>query len=192
MWKKILLFGLVGFGSGASAAAGAGGDENTSIISGAVAAGNAIAALFTEKPTKKRKSGSAVRVGVIFALALGLAAISSAQTVQNPRAVEFDTADHDAFTGYKVDIVALPSTTVIQTIAIDKASAQSCAVVTCESASAEGLPRYRAALNLQPIAFGSYYGVIRGVMPDGTETPNSDASGSFVRAPGRPSALTFK
>lgn len=114
---------------------------------------------------------------------------AKAQAVTNPSAVEFTSADHTdpAVTGYELDLKVCTSptacTSVIQTINISKANVTS---VTGTNPQV-----YRAAINVQPITFGSYVGVMRTVA--GTiKSADSTPSDPFNRVPGPPSKPVFK
>lgn len=112
-----------------------------------------------------------------------------AQTANNPTAVEFQSPDHSdpAVTGYELDLKACTSpttcTNVIQTITISKAN------VTLVTGTNPQV--YRATINVQPITFGSYVGVMRTVA--GTiKSSDSAPSDTFNRVPGAPSKPAFK
>jgi len=132
-----------------------------------------------------------VRFGFLLAL-LCLIAIPRTlygQTVTNPSAVEFNSPDHTStdVTGYELDLKVCTAPgvcgTVIQTITIPKSSVT---VVTGTSPVV-----YHASINVQPITFGSYVGVMRTVA--GTvKSADSVPSDPFNRAPGPPSKPTFK
>lgn len=112
----------------------------------------------------------------------------------NPSSVEFESPDHNVaeVNGYELDILVCsnpPTCTnqsFIQTIQIAKSN-----VTQIGTNPATNAPIYSASLNLQPIKFGSYVGVMRTVA-GAVKSVNSDASSVFVRVPGPPSKPAFK
>lgn len=126
---------------------------------------------------------------IITATTLLLINSTAAAAQTNPGTVEFTSADHAAVevTGYELDIrfCSTPTTctSVIQTITIAKS-----AVTPIASTNPQ---QYRASINVQPITFGSYAGVMRTVA-GAIKSADSVPSDIFVRAPGPPSKPVFK
>jgi hypothetical protein len=108
---------------------------------------------------------------------LFVAVAAEAQTapVKNPRAVLFDSPDHNLpeLTGYEVDILS-PAGAVVQTISVAKAATT---LVGTD---------VRVDINVQPVTFGTYTVVVRAVASGGVKSPNSLPSDAWERSPGPP------
>lgn len=111
-------------------------------------------------------------------LALPAAAHAQSTTTKNPTTVQFVVStDHATVTSYELDLVRASDNAVVQTLNLGKPSpdATNTAQVT---------------INVQPIAFGTYYGVMRSVAGS-LKSANSAPSNQFERAPGAPSKVVF-
>jgi hypothetical protein len=105
---------------------------------------------------------------------LVLAAFLQSAIVSNPRAVEFECADHGSDTGHEIDILD-SANVVIQTI-----QGGDPAPIGIQN----GLPLVRISINVQPIAFGNYTVKVRAVA--GTLKSVDSLPASFTRVPGQP------
>jgi hypothetical protein len=116
---------------------------------------------------------------LLFALMLVAApAYAQEPQVKNPSAVEFTPSiDHAVVTAYELDILR-PDGSVLQTINLGKTE------------PVDGV--VKAALNVQPVAFGRDYSVrVRALV--GTAASDYEVSvNKFERAPGGPSKITIK
>lgn len=109
----------------------------------------------------------------LIALFLLIATTASAQ-VKNPTQVLFKVSDdHSTVTSYEMDIKRVSDNAVIQTINLGK-----------PAPDAQG--NASAAINVQPVVFGTYYVVLRAVA--GTlKSDDSTPSNQWQRVPGKPS-----
>ncbi len=108
--------------------------------------------------------------------ALMVASSAQAQTVANPRQVIFECPDHATDTGHEIDIVSVNADgtegAVIQTIQGGDPALNADGDVV--------IP-----ISVQPIKKGTYRIKVR-VVEDGVKSVDSEASDSWVRAPGPP------
>lgn len=122
----------------------------------------------------------------LFALAFATPAAAQSAPIQNPGTVIFTPSpDHATITSYKVELVN-SSGTVIQTLDIGKPAP---CTASCPVGVAVG--EAFAAINVQPITFGSYTAVMRSVA-GAVVGPPSPASDIWERAPGAPSKPKMK
>lgn len=115
---------------------------------------------------------------VLAALLVPASAFAQSTPTKNPTTVQFVVStDHAQVTSYELDLVRASDDAVVQTLSLGKPTpdATSTAQVT---------------INVQPIAFGTYYGVMRAVAGTAKST-NSAPSNQFERAPGAPSKVVF-
>jgi len=99
--------------------------------------------------------------------------------VKNPASIQFTSPDHALLTDYQIDFVTAAGA-VIQTLTVPVA--QVTVLPTGE---------ILIALNVQPVAFGTYTFVVRSVAgPDISE--NSEPSEPWQRVPGAPSQIVVK
>ena len=123
-----------------------------------------------------------------FAFLFLIAGNASAQAapIQNPGLVVFTPSpDHAVITSYKVEIINAAGA-VLQTLDIGKPAP---CVTACPTGVAVG--EASAAINVQPITFGTYTVVMRSVA-GGITGPPSPASDAWERAPGAPSKPKVK
>jgi len=96
-------------------------------------------------------------------------------SVKNPRFIDFECPDHTLDDQHELEIVRVSDGVVIQTILLGDPPATTLGIVT-------------APLNIQPVAFGTYFVRIRAVV--GTvKSELSDPSNTWDRVPGKPSGL---
>ena len=116
-------------------------------------------------------------------MAVGLLVLpfwAHAQTVQNPTRVEFDlSVDHDRVTRYELSVVNLATGATIQTLDLGLPD------------DPDGDGRVDVAINMQPIAFGTYVAVARAYAAD-VVGPDSDPSNVWERVPGRPGGVLLR
>ncbi len=121
---------------------------------------------------------------VVFALLALLAVVTSASAqtapVKNPSTLIFEVSpdhDHPDALGYEADIVRTTDDVVIQTINVGRP--------TPDANRDASVP-----INVQPVAFGEYYVVLRfiAVSPTGVRTvsENSERSNTWQRVAGPP------
>lgn len=121
---------------------------------------------------------------VAACLLLVLGQAGAAQTpapVKNPSVVVFECPDHDRDTDHEIDILRASDGAVIQTLQVGDPPADGSGNVTVK-------------LNVQPIAFGTYWLVVRAVVTEAGTTVrsvNSANSDTFERVPGPPGKPRF-
>jgi hypothetical protein len=98
--------------------------------------------------------------------------------VRNPRSVTFTCPDHAQDDNHEIDIVRASDGVVVQTITGGDPPADAEGMVTI-------------ALNVQPVAFGTYTVRVRAVAA-GIKSDASDSSDVWERAPGKPTGLIVK
>lgn len=114
-----------------------------------------------------------------FVLAFALLLMQT-PPVQNPTAIEFTSVDHgNGLSGYEIDIVRVADGSVLQTLTVAAGQVPQAPTTDCPA------PCIRVTLNVQPIAFGVYRGVVRAVS-GALKSPSSVPSDNFERVPGRP------
>lgn len=124
---------------------------------------------------------------ILACLALSVPASAQTTPPQNPNAVVFtpsSPADHDQLTAYEATILDSAGA-VVQVLNLGKPAL--CPTTTCPATVPAG--DVFAPLNVQPIKFGSYTIVIRGVA-GAVRGPQSDPSNVWERAPGKPGKPT--
>lgn len=107
-------------------------------------------------------------------------ATAAAPTVGNPVAVEFEFTDWMQAVGYEVDIADATTLAVRQTMKFSAIPAITNTITI------------HLAVNVQPVAMGTYVFIARGVMPNSLVTPSSEPSDAWQRLagpPGKPVAL---
>jgi hypothetical protein len=98
--------------------------------------------------------------------------------VKNPSAVEFvPSADHAVVTAYELDILRADGS-VLQTINLGK------------SEPVDGV--VKAALNVQPVAFGTDYSVRVRALAGTASSDYAVSVNKFERSPGGPSKITIR
>jgi hypothetical protein len=114
----------------------------------------------------------------VVLMLLGATAATAQTAVKNPTLVTFTvSADHALVASYELDIVRVSDNAVVQTLNVGKPAPDATGTAS-------------VSINVQPIAFGGYYGVMRAVA-SGFSSPNSAASNAFERTPGSPSRVAF-
>jgi hypothetical protein len=106
------------------------------------------------------------------------ALLQTAPIPKNPRNIEFTCPDHDRDDQHELDIVRASDGETIQTIQLGD-----------PPAGADGI--VRATINVQPVAFGTYFGRVR-VLAAGVRSENSPDSNQFQRTPGAPGPVIVK
>jgi hypothetical protein len=118
---------------------------------------------------------------VLFVIALVLVSVpayAQEPQVKNPSAVEFTpSTDHAVVTAYEMDILR-PDGSVLQTINLGKTE------------PVDGV--VKAALNVQPVAFGKDYSVRVRALAGTAASDYVLSTNKFERAPGAPSKLNIK
>ena len=115
---------------------------------------------------------------MIIETLLALALVQTPVNVKNPRTVEFTCEDHATDDQHELDIVRTSDNVVIQTLALGDPVAGPGGVIA-------------ATINVQPVAFGTYYVRVRAVA--GTlKSDNSSNSNLFDRVPGSPASVIVK
>jgi hypothetical protein len=103
------------------------------------------------------------------------ALVQTREVPKNPTEVIFTCADHDRDDQHELDIIRSSDGTVLQTILLGDPPADAAGLIT-------------AAINVQPIAFGTYTAVARAVA-GGVKSENSDPSNAWERVPGKPGTV---
>jgi hypothetical protein len=118
-------------------------------------------------------------MGRTIVLALGLVVIGApalAQVVKNPNRATFTCPDHAADDQHELDIIRESDNFVISTLLLGDPVETAGEVTT--------------TINVQPIAFGRYYAVVRAVAGP-LKSESSAPSNVFERGPLRPGTVRF-
>jgi hypothetical protein len=115
---------------------------------------------------------------VIVGLALVLVPVLAGAQTKNPtRAIFNPGPDNGIAVGYEIELFTVQGAS-IQRFTFPPQTPDVAGDVT-------------VSLNVQPIAFGTYYGVARLLLPGGLKSPDSSPSDPFVREAGPPSKPRF-